>query len=122
MNNNYLDLGNLQLLSDQLLCSKMALRNGLFPVWGLPVGENGVLSFATGKTYLKNYKTSLILNATLLAYFPFEISFYGNLRAPKRQQRTISPENTKTCWTDKIKDGEDAVYIKDRFIGQFLLK
>jgi hypothetical protein len=24
--------GNLQLFSDQLLCSKMALRNGLFPV------------------------------------------------------------------------------------------
>jgi hypothetical protein len=24
----------------------------------------------------------------------------------------ISPENTKTCWTDKIKDGGDAVYLK----------
>ena len=69
MNNNYLDLGNLQLLSDQLLCSKMALRNGLFPVWGLHVGENGVLSFATGKTYLKNYKTSLILNANPTCVF-----------------------------------------------------
>ena len=62
MNNNYLNLGNLKLLSDQLLCSKMALRNGLFSVWGLHVGENGVLSFATDKAYLKNYKTSLILN------------------------------------------------------------
>jgi hypothetical protein len=44
--------------------------------------------------------------------FPLEISFYVDLRAPKRQQRTISPENTKTCWTVKGKDGGDAVYIK----------
>jgi len=52
--------------------------------------------------------------------FPLEISFNVDLRAPKRQQRTISPENIKTCWTVKIKDGGDAVYIKNCFIGQFL--
>ena len=51
MNNNYLHNGNLQLFSEQLLSSKMAFRNGLFPVseLGLHVGGHGVLHLATGK-------------------------------------------------------------------------
>jgi hypothetical protein len=53
-----------------------------------------------------------------LAYFPLEISFNVDLGAPKRQQRTISPENTKTCWTVKVKDGRDAVFF---FIKSALL-
>jgi hypothetical protein len=51
---------------------------------------------------------------TLPAYFPFETSFFGNLGASKVHQRTISPENTNTCWPDKIKKNYrgDAVLIK----------
>jgi hypothetical protein len=49
---------------------------------------------------------------TLLAHFPLEISFYADLGTPKRQQRTISPENAKTYWPVKFKNGGDAVFIK----------
>jgi hypothetical protein len=60
---------------------------------------------------------------TLLAHFPLEISFYADLGTPKRQQRTISPENAKTYWPVKFKNGGDAVFIKKkRFIGQYSLK
>jgi hypothetical protein len=55
-----------------------------------------------------------------LAYFPLEISFNVDLGDPKRQQRTISPENTKTCWTVKVKDGRDAVFfIKSALLVNF---
>jgi hypothetical protein len=37
------------------------LGMGCFRFWGLHVGGNGVLFFAMGKKYKKNYKTFLIL-------------------------------------------------------------
>jgi hypothetical protein len=83
MNNNYLDLGNLQLLSDQLLCSKMALRNGLFPVWGLHVGGNGVLSFASGKKYLKKLQNLPKPDCQpYLRIFPLKFPFMVTLEPP----------------------------------------
>jgi hypothetical protein len=61
---------------------------------------------------------------TLPAYFPFESSFFGNLGASKVHQRTISPENTKTCWPDKIlkQYGGDAVLIKKKTAFGQLMK
>jgi hypothetical protein len=55
------------------------------------------------KTIIKGFQSCL---PTLPVYFPFETSF-----------RTISPENTRTCWLDKIKKnyGGDAVLTKNRF-------
>jgi hypothetical protein len=103
----------------------MALRNGLFPDWGLHVGGNGgFVPLPRAKNIKKIIKVSQSCLPTLPAYFPFETSFFGNLGASKVHQRTISPENTKTCWPDKILKnyGGDAVLIKKkRFIGHFFL-
>jgi hypothetical protein len=65
------------------------------------------------KKTMKGFQSCL---PTLPAYFPFESSFFGNLGASKVHHRTISPENTKTCWPDKIlkQYGGDAVLIKKK--------
>ena len=125
MNNNYLHNGNLQLFSEQLLSSKMALRNGLFPVSELWFTRCWLWrsSPCHGQKYKKINKTSLILtdNPTCALSLSLEISFYADIWAPKRQQRTISPENAKTCWPVKFKDGGDAVFYRNRFNRHFSL-
>jgi hypothetical protein len=95
----------------------MALRNGLFRDLGSTRGwEWGSFPCHGQKIKKKFIKVSQSCLPTLPAYFPFESSFFCNLGASKVHQRTISPENTKTCWPDKIlkKYGGDAVLIKTK--------
>jgi hypothetical protein len=93
----------------------MASRNGLFPVLGFTRGwEWGTFLCHGQKNKKKIIKVFQSCLPTLPAYFPFETSFFGNLGASKVHQRTISPENTKTCRPDKILKnyGGDAVFNK----------
>ena len=92
-----------------------------FPVLGFICGVYtwvgmGYFSLPRAKILKKIIKVFQSCVPTLPAYFPFETSFFGNLGASKVHQRTISPENTKTCRPDKILKnyGGDAVFNKKK--------
>ena len=116
-------MGTYHVFSEQLISSKMALWNGLFPVreLGFTRGWAWSSSPCHGQKIKKINKTSRILtdNATCTLSLPLEILFYADLGAPKLQHRPIYPESAKTCRPVKFQDGGDAVSDRNPFNLQF---